>query len=271
MSSNLIKFYNIYFLQIFRTLYKSFKEIRPLREEVQKFVRTIKQNEETFEIFREFDRQTKPFEDEIFKNDPSCFDRIPLFAKIELSAMYERMVESERTNLWSNLIPLIRYHGMLNACGDNMATMESIAMDFVQKHKGAGVEEMQRSLISEVLSGESDMFGKMLDAFKKPGTIENIVNNIGPIIRGKDKIDFSSILKNIKPEDLDNIDEDFKEMQKEMKDKGLNLFGLDKMPLFNAAAPGATSTDPPAGILDPSPALFEMVQKLQRELAQAKP
>ena len=263
MSHQLMKVYNINVMHMFRSIRTSFKDFVGLNKELKRFIALLKENETTDEIYKEFNRDTKAFEDDIFKENPACLPNIPIMLRMEIPTAYERLTEEERKVFWKKFIQIIRYHGLLNSCGEHVGTMEALGMDFVSRHQGKTPEEIQKALIHDMLT-DGKMMGEMIKTFQKPGAIENIVNNIGPLIRGQgqDAIDLSGLLKAIKPEDIQNLDKDFKEMQQELKTKGgttNDLFNMTQ--LFKQSG----SADEPI-CLEPNREVYSLVAKIKEQV-----
>jgi hypothetical protein len=262
-SNQLMKVYNINVMHWLRALYNSFKETPGLKNELKRFVSLIKKDETTDLIYKEFNRSTKMHEDAIFKSDATCLSNIPIMVRMEIPSVYSRLTDDEKVVFWKKLIQIIRYHGLLNSCGEHVGVMENLGMEFVAKHQGKSPEDIQKALVQDMLS-DGKMMNEMIKTFQKPGAIENIINNIGPLIRGQgqDAIDLSGLLKAIKPEDIQNLDKDFKEMQDEMKNKGgsaSDLFSMAQMfkPTADSAAPIS---------LEPSSEVYSLVNKIKQQV-----
>lgn len=216
--------YNISYLQFFRWIYESFST-RGLFTLINEAMVKVKANPETEELFNLFNADTVAEEDGLFNKDPTCLERIPLFQAANIHNLYLRFKPEEQELFWTNVTSLCRYGGMLKTCGTKVETMESLAMDFVRDHPGLKPEEYHRRVFEDMTSN-GDMSKTLLKTFKEPGTLKNILQNFGGLLRtpGEAPVDLSDLANMITPEDLENLDSKFAEMQEKIKESGVNPF-----------------------------------------------
>lgn len=127
---HLFKAYNISFLQAFRNIYKCFSKEVGLKDELTEIMGLVRANTNTRAIYDRFDADTKPHTDALFASDASCFDEIPMFHRMNMASIYERLKEEERPVFWSSIFSLLKYGSMLSACGTQVGNMEDMAMQF---------------------------------------------------------------------------------------------------------------------------------------------
>ena len=149
-----------------------------------------------------------------------------------------------------------------------MNTMENLGMEFVQKHQGMSPDQIQKAMVQEMLT-DGKMMEQMIGMFQKPGAIENIIKNIGPLLRGQgqDAIDLMPLLKEIQPEDVANLGTDIKQMQSEMKAKGGMGDMMNFAQLFNMSTP-ATESEPV--MLEPNGEVYSMLSKFKEQIEREK-
>lgn len=266
--NQLMKAYNINIMHTFRTLYQSFRDVPGLKTELARFLKLLKQDEKTLAIYQEFNADTRAYEDDIFTEKKACLAKINILNRMEMPAIYERMTTEETKVFWKRLIQIVRYHGLLNACGDHVNTMENLGMEFVQKHQGMSPDQIQKAMVQEMLT-DGKMMEQMIGMFQKPGAIENIIKNIGPLLRGQgqDAIDLMPLLKEIQPEDVANLGTDIKQMQSEMKAKGGMGDMMNFAQLFNMSKP-ATESEPV--MLEPNGEVYSMLSKFKEQIEREK-
>ena len=185
----LLEVFNDSYYQFFVLLAKSF--CSPNRQEdqlLQKEVKDIKQALETDpftrKYFTTFDTETKKYIDDIFNKDDSFItqNKLPIFRRLQFLNVWQRMVDEEKAVFWDNLISLIRYNSMINACGSQLAPMEQMAMQFMQKKQHIDPKQYHQELFTELLAG-GEMSQQLMKAFQDPNCLKNILQNVGTIIR----------------------------------------------------------------------------------------
>jgi hypothetical protein len=202
----LLRVFNKSYLNVFQILARSFcdleiEEDQLLMELVNKCI-GILQNDDTFTEFHEiFNKDTESFLDEIFSRDETIFKecKIDFLNDIKFDKLWARFEDTEKDVFWKNIISLCRYSSMLNACGKQLAPMEEMALEFMKKQKNTSPDNYHMQLFQEMLGG-GDMSKKLIETFKDPDTIKNILGNVGTIMRttgdaGSGANDFTDILK----------------------------------------------------------------------------
>lgn len=271
--SKLYQAFNVSFLQGFRNIYKSFRGMQGLHTELERFIKLVRANAETPEIFREFDRDTRAHVDALFRCDTEALDRVPLFVRMDLPLIFTRLRAEEHEAFWATISTLLKYESMLNACGSQVGVMESMAMDFVRSNPNMNPNEYHQAVVQEMLNG-GEMSQRLMETFKQPGVLENILGNFGNLLRrpGEEPIDLSGIAKMVKPEELANIDEEFKKMQDQIRESGQNPFaeiqGMLKPPA--GGTPAADGSAPDLDSFSAAPGLSDAVRKLAQRIAEEK-
>lgn len=203
----LLKVFNQSYVQVFKILSTSFcdekqEEDMLLAAEVKRLHSFLEEKDGMSPtVFTKFKTETKDFVNDIFAKNEDLFtqDKLGFLSEIKFSKMWARFVDSEKTVFWKNITSLCRYSSMLQACGDQLASMEDMAVDFMKSKKDTKPEDYHMALFKEMLSG-GDMSKKLLDTFKDPNCIKNILGNVSTIMRSADdesggSSDFTDILK----------------------------------------------------------------------------
>jgi hypothetical protein len=203
----LLKVFNSSYLHVFQILAKSFcdpelTEDMLLQDEVKRIENLCSQADgKCKELFHQFDADTKDNKDAIFAKDPEIITgkKLGFLNNIQFHAIWARCVDTEKEIFWKNLLSLCRYCSMLKACGEQLGSMEDMALDFMEQKKDIPPEEYHMALFQEMLAG-GDMSKKLVETFKDPNCIKNILANVGEILRkpkdeSGDGDDFTDILK----------------------------------------------------------------------------
>ena len=216
----LLKVFNQNFLHVMRIMNKSFNDVPELTAELKVAEEAITENAACTKIHDEFKENVdQKVMDRIFKKDEDVIKNyeIGFLKRSNMPEVYERMYEAEQEVLWKNLQALCRYSSMLRACGEQLCDMEDMALDFMQDNKTCAPEDYHMKLFQEMLSG-GKMSQKLMETFKDPSCIKNILSNVGNIMKSGegegdgDLSDFASLLS------MPFSDEDMEEVTKGVQD-----------------------------------------------------
>jgi hypothetical protein len=270
--TKLLGAYNINYLQFLRWIYESFNDQVGLFNEIKDTMAKVKVDAETSELFDAFDADTHNYQDALFNKDETCLEQIPLFQRTNMASLYPRLDDAERTSFWDNVTALCRYGGMLKACGTQVSTMENMALNFVKNNPGLRPEQYHQKVFEEMIGG-GEMSSQLIETFKTPGTLQNILNNFGSLLRtpGADPIDLSGLSAMVKQEDLENLDSEFEELQQQIRDTGVNPFA-EMGDMFGAAHAASSSANqsPLAMTMNSTNAMADAVRKLKIKIEEEK-
>lgn len=187
----LLKVFNTNFLKFFKILNRSFCDSildQLLTAEVHRIEWELdNSNYQTKEFFESFDSDTKDFIDDIFKKKEYLIveNKFKFLHKLNFSFTWTRFKESEKLVFWKNLISLCRYAGMLKACGNELTSMEDMALKFMENKADVAPDQYHMELFKEMLAG-GDMSKQLVETFKNPDCIKNILGNVSTIMRSDD-------------------------------------------------------------------------------------
>lgn len=180
----LYEVFNENYLSFLNILHKSFNEHRLLLEELKRTQNIITQDESTSTLHNNFQKNiTQDNIDKIYSKDESVLKEI--FKKIRLSDLFDRMYKCEKNVFWDNLQNLCRYSSMIRACGSQLNVMENMATDFMENNQNVNPKEYHMKLFKEMLSG-GEMSQQLLSTFSEPDSINNILTNVGNIMKNTD-------------------------------------------------------------------------------------
>lgn len=184
----LIGIFNNNYVKFVDSVLNCFPDEEVLKTNLKWANELVDEDPTTRELFDAFSKKMHGHKDEIFNKDMACVEYM-----FPDSGMSDRMDAEEVDVFCEGLITLLKCSTMISACGTSLSELEEEAMGFVDKHKGSSTEEIQMSLLKEVLSGNS-LSQKLQSVFQNPESVKNIMENIPTILRTSgDKNEMSSL------------------------------------------------------------------------------
>jgi hypothetical protein len=108
--------------------------------------------------------------------------------------------------------------------------------------------------------------------FKDPENFKNILQSFDTMLRqpGQDSLGLASLINTIKPSELQNIDQEFANLQREIKETGVNPFEKVTEQLKRAPVPQSSDEDNPfdyslASTVGVTDAMRALIQKAKEE------
>jgi hypothetical protein len=234
--SHLYRSFNMAYIEFFRKLYESYPQEVKLFEEVTSIVEKVKADKATPCLYLEWSQSVLAFENALFNKDETIINEIDVFQRTNMSQLYtQRFMEEEKQWFWDKVLSLYRYRSMLAACGNQIGTMEEVALDFVKRNQGLKPEQFHQKVFEEMLSG-GDMTKRILETFQQPGSITSIIKNFSSLMRvpGQDPVDLSAIEKLVEQEDPSTIQSEFVKFQESIRESGVNPFDEIKTAMATA-------------------------------------
>lgn len=273
--------FNASLVKFLRFIYRALHDSVPLYDELVRVVQIAKVDPEGAELFEVFDVDiratvtvasdeedqediTVTVEDLVFDSNPEALLHITFFRNAALYENYGRLVDEEVARFWHDIQGLCKFRAMLSACGNQSSQMESIAMAFVKNNPGLKPEAYHQKVFEEMLTG-GPMRDRLIDTFKKPGAIQEILKNFGSVMRapGQKAVDLSALADLTTSEDLEHLDEEFDEFQKAFEESGINPFEhfATAMGASDPAGPAEISTGAAQSVTD---AMMKLMDTMNR-------
>lgn len=181
----LVNVFNDKYMSFMKSMLESFDDAVPLRNEYARILAAYRQNPADCGIHEEFQRDiTQEHISRIFNKDESVLadKSIGIFGTCEISALYKRMYDEEKSVFWENMQKLCRYSSMVRACGESLGDIECIARDFMSANMGIKPEDYHTTLMKEMLSG-GEISQRIMTTLSNPKSMDNIINNVGNLLQ----------------------------------------------------------------------------------------
>lgn len=233
----LFQAFNRVYKKLLTIQFQSFPDQLGLQAELANVDAQMNENEFTNAISTQFAADTKDFVNHVYMKDEAMLSACPLMQRINMADMWASMVQEERDVFWDNMTSLMRYHSMLEACGTELGSMESMATEFMQRNQGLKPEEYHAKLFQEMLSG-GDMSQRLMGIFQNPNTLKNMLKNVGNIMRssGEEKsLDLEGLSEWMNVNDLSNIDADLSRLSEVARESGLLDGAMNQGDMMSAA------------------------------------
>jgi hypothetical protein len=245
------------FLQWF---YQAFQNSESLYKELRRIAKIVRLDNDSTELFDEFEKDARPHEDAVFNNDESVLIQIPCLQRAGIPQLFEHLTPEERKVFWTNLHTLFQTASMLKACSRQSGNLKKMA---VNMDRNMSPEDYQQKVMQDMFSGGSTT-NDILDTFQEKGAIREILENFGGLLRqpGEEKLDLGVLADMIEKEDLSNIKEEFKAMRESIDldddDNPMSAF-------FKQACSGKGAV--PGSSVNPMESMQKMTQRMQEAAA----
>ena len=180
--------FNKNYLQIFKIIHKSFNDIKEVDShytDIMEMFGTPKAFA-TKTLYKSFAQDLdQQILDRLKAKDQGVFLELKFFKHAGYGHVVSRLLEEEKPVFWKNIQSLCQCSAMIQACGSQLDQMENIATNFMKKNPKLSPQEYHKTLFQEMLSG-GDLSKQLLQTFQQKGSIQNIMKNVGNIIRTGD-------------------------------------------------------------------------------------